>query len=224
MGKYISFKPKLAARKLRQKAEQEARERRDAEDRGIMGKRAEAEAKRKADKEARRLEIKVAMEAALAETEARAQARAETIRAIPWLKSYTNGELDTELTRRRQWPPTSVEVGIGYWQEVTVDELLEELAATPLDANSSKWIVDMNLPRIVHAVDQLGQEREMRFPPLNRPCSWAVRAWREWELALALRQREKDPNAIFRRVIQTMEWTEFYAQQGHHQNNPAARH
>jgi hypothetical protein len=30
-----------------------------------------------------------------------------------------------------------------------MDELLEELAATPLDANSSKWIVDMNLPRIV---------------------------------------------------------------------------
>jgi hypothetical protein len=159
-----------------------------------------------------------------ADREARARVRAEIIRTIPWLKSYTNGELDFELTRRRLSPPESVEVGIGYWQETSVDQLLEELAATPIDAESLKWVTDKDLPRIVNVVDQFGKEREMRLQPCPYPFSWAVRAWREWELALALRQREKDQKAVFRRVVETMGWDEFLKQHGLHQNNPAARH
>lgn len=230
--KYIDHKPKLAARKLRQKAEQEERDRQNAEDSAIMGellaeeasKRAEVERQRRADKEAAKEARRVALVAAQEATAARARARTELVASIPWLKHYPNGELDIELTRRRQFPPTSVEAGIGYWETTTVDELLAELAETPLDEESVKWLANKDEPRVINTRDQYGREREMTFRPLGRPCSWAVRAWREFEVALALRQHEKDPNAIFRRVIHTMSWVEYYAQEGRHGNDPAARH
>jgi hypothetical protein len=90
MGKYIDFRPKLSARQLRQKAEQEARERQDAEDRGIMGeliaeearRRAEAEIQRKADKESRRLAIAAPKIKARAFAETKARAFAESVKQI----------------------------------------------------------------------------------------------------------------------------------------------
>jgi hypothetical protein len=156
-----------------------------------------------------------------ANREARARVRAEIIRTIPWLKSYTNSELDFELTRRRNWPPSSVEIGIGYWEETNVDQLLEELTATSVDEESLVFAARACHPAPVTMVDQSGHEHQVS---ITRPHTWAVRAWREWELQLALRQRERNPNAIFRRVIHTMELDEFYKLQSLHQNNPAARH
>jgi hypothetical protein len=177
--KYISHRPKLSARRLRQKAEQEACERQNKEDRSIMDgliaeevqARANIETKRKADKEARRLEARIALEAARVEAEARARVRAEAIKAIPLLRSYSNGELDFELTRRRQWPPTSVEVGIGYWQETSVDQLLEELVATPVDEASLELMKEW--PASTRMVDQFGREHQV---PITHPYTWTVPA------------------------------------------------
>lgn len=81
MGRYIDHRPKLSARRLREKTEQEARERQAAEDHQIMEKllyeeaqnRLKAETKAREEKELRHKNL---LEVRKAQSEARAKQRA----------------------------------------------------------------------------------------------------------------------------------------------------